>query len=260
MVIASAEEMTHYLVAHLNGGRYQETQVLSPSSLAEMHQPRIMLPEGTAQGQGYTDPGYGLGWFTGIRNGVEVVGHSGDLPLYHADMVLVPGEQWGIILLMNANNRLTGERMRGIVDGVTALLLEREPPAVETGGSGFLLIFRIVLGLALLQLGIIAWSLATFKRWSAALQRRPRSWWAVVWHLVLPLILQLLLGLIFLLGLPLISGSSLLLMAESTPDLGYVAIASGFIGLGWAMIRAGLAYKILRAPAKAKTVHRLLPV
>ncbi len=164
------------------------------------------------------------------------------------------------ILLMNANNRLTGERMRAIGDGVAAILMDRELPAVASGGSGFLLIFRIVLALTLLQLGAIAWALVTFQRWSAALARRPRRWWTILRYLVLPLILHLLLGLIFLLGLPLITGNSLLLTAESVPDLGCVAIASGFLALGWAMVRGLLAYRALRAPAQSKAVHSLLPV
>lgn len=100
----------------------------------------------------------------------------------------------------------------------------------------------------------------TFKRWSVALQRQPRRGWAILWHLVLPLILHLLLGLIFLLGLPLISGSPLLLITESIPDLGYVALVSGWMGLGWAIVRGLLVYKLMSAPRKAKAVHSLLPV
>jgi len=38
-IISSAEDMAHYLIAQLNGGRYGDVQILSPEGIAEMHSP-----------------------------------------------------------------------------------------------------------------------------------------------------------------------------------------------------------------------------
>ena len=36
-LISSAEDMAHYLIAHLNGGRYGDVQILSAAGIEELH-------------------------------------------------------------------------------------------------------------------------------------------------------------------------------------------------------------------------------
>ena len=68
-LIASAEDMTHYLIAQLNGGRYRGTSVLSSAGISELHQPAVQTPkEGTA---------YGMGWFVCLLNDIPVDPPSG---------------------------------------------------------------------------------------------------------------------------------------------------------------------------------------
>ena len=257
-VIASAEEMTHYLIAQLNGGRYHDAQILAPSGIAELHRPQVPVPADASQGQGDEEVAYGLGWWTKTRSGMPVVAHPGDLPTYHADMQLLPGEQIGIVLLMNANDRLTGERMRAMIEGVTNLMLGRQPAPIETGGGLAVLIFRMVLGLALLQLGMIAWSLRTLRRWSREPACRPHGRLRLLWHVLLPLVFHLLLALLFLVGLPTLFNLPLSLLTESTPDIGVMAIGSGAIALAWAVVKAVLTLRFLQArgtsPVVADTV------
>src|SRR6266508_3860732 len=44
-LISSAEDMTHYLIAQLNDGRYRTASVLSPAEIAELHQPGAPTPK-----------------------------------------------------------------------------------------------------------------------------------------------------------------------------------------------------------------------
>jgi CubicO group peptidase (beta-lactamase class C family) len=250
-VIASAEEMTHYLIAQLNAGRYRDAQILAPSGIAELHRPQVSVPADASQGQGDEEVAYGLGWWTKTRSGMPVVAHPGDLPTYHADMQLLPGEQIGIVLLMNANDRLTGERMRAIIDGVASLMLGRQLAPVETGGGVAVLIFRVVLGLAVVQLGLIGWSLRTLWRWSREPMRRPQGRLRLLWHVLLPLGFHLLLALIFLVGLPALFNLPLSLLVESTPDLGALAVGGGAIALAWAVVKTVLTLHILLARGAA---------
>src|ERR1700735_3478954 len=50
-IISTAEDMSHYLVAQLNGGRYGDLQVLSAAGIREMHRPAIATwKNGTSYG------------------------------------------------------------------------------------------------------------------------------------------------------------------------------------------------------------------
>jgi CubicO group peptidase (beta-lactamase class C family) len=70
-LMSSAEDMAHYLIVQLNGGRYGNVSILLPSGIAEMQQGAVAVPSGG--GAGYDEAGYGMGWFTGKRNGVAMV-------------------------------------------------------------------------------------------------------------------------------------------------------------------------------------------
>ena len=61
-LISSAEDMTHYLIAQLNGGRYRTASVLSPEGVDELHRPAVATPK--------TGTSYAMGWFVGPINGI----------------------------------------------------------------------------------------------------------------------------------------------------------------------------------------------
>jgi hypothetical protein len=86
---ASAEDMTHYILAQMRGGRFRETQLLSQDKMQSMH-----AGEG-----GYP---YGLGWFVNSY----AISHGGDAENYHGDVFMRPDQGSGIVVLMNTNNVL----------------------------------------------------------------------------------------------------------------------------------------------------------
>src|SRR6266699_3289215 len=61
-LVSSAGEMTHYLVAQMNGGRFGSATVLSPAGIATMHAPGVALPPGGVQ---EATGSYGMGWNNG---------------------------------------------------------------------------------------------------------------------------------------------------------------------------------------------------
>ncbi len=67
-LIASAEDMAHYLIAQLNGGRYDGAQILSEAGIAEMHHG---VAEWREMGMlvGY----YGMGWVSQEIGGSRIV-------------------------------------------------------------------------------------------------------------------------------------------------------------------------------------------
>lgn len=94
-VAASLDDLTHFVMAQLDGGRYAGTRVLTADGVAQMH-----------AGQAETGNGgrYGLGWrdtrLTG--SGTRVVWHAGATPGYFAHLVLVPELGVGVIVLANS--------------------------------------------------------------------------------------------------------------------------------------------------------------
>jgi CubicO group peptidase (beta-lactamase class C family) len=86
-IISNAQDMAHYLIAHLNGGSYGSVSILTPDSIALLHH-AIVFPSVT------TDP-YAMGWYDVHVDRTPVLWHSGDDPNFQADMALIPQGQWG---------------------------------------------------------------------------------------------------------------------------------------------------------------------
>jgi CubicO group peptidase (beta-lactamase class C family) len=242
---SSAEDMAHYLIAQLNGGRYDGAQVLSPEGVDEMHQGAVsanMMGERVS---------YGMGW--GIRelNGVKTVSHSGGTLAYRADMILVPEGKWGVMVLENAANYTNGARAESIGEGVANLLVGRQPPP---GASQMLIgLFALVGVLGLQILGIVR-SVVLLRRWRARLDLRPQWKTRIALRVGLPLVLSLLWALLSLAGAP--SVLQFPLKGLMLMDFGQVLLFSGALALVWGIVRGVLAYRTLRKTGAPKSGAR----
>ncbi|MFS0838251.1 serine hydrolase domain-containing protein [Paenibacillus sp. 1P03SA] len=90
-LISSAEDMTRFLSAQMNGGRYNEKRVWSEKSGAMMHKPEASMGGGAS---------YAMGWT--VKNGVLF--HDGATENTYSFMV-IHGDT-GIILLLNTMDYL----------------------------------------------------------------------------------------------------------------------------------------------------------
>lgn len=86
-LIASAEDMAHFLIAQLNGGRFDAASVLSAQGIAAMQAPGVAVGE--------SQDTYGLGWRTTMLGGVPVIAHPGDHPNFHTLIFLEPASRRG---------------------------------------------------------------------------------------------------------------------------------------------------------------------
>jgi len=66
-LISSVEDMGHFLIAQMNGGRYRESSVLSPEGIALTH----IMPASSP---------YGMGWESVESNGHTLIDHDGGTP------------------------------------------------------------------------------------------------------------------------------------------------------------------------------------
>jgi CubicO group peptidase (beta-lactamase class C family) len=245
-LISSAEDMTHYLIAQLNGGRYRAASVLSPKGVDELHRPGAPTPK--------TGPSYAMGWFVGPINKIAAIYHQGEVPNFHANAVLVPESRTGVIVLMNAQNNVdlfSVDRMATISEGVTSLLEGREPSPPPSSIISFL-IYAVLFGVIVLQVRGMTRSVVDL-RGGRVRGGRVGPWWRIG----LSLAVSLAWALLVLVLLPKQFGVSLRVLAQGFPDLAYILIISGVVALVWGPVRAIWAYSTLR---KARRSERAAPV
>jgi CubicO group peptidase (beta-lactamase class C family) len=240
-LISSVEDMTHYLIAQLNDGNYATAALVSPDAIAAMHHPAV--PASAPQ------TSYGMGWFIGPINGIPALHHQGETFNFHANMILLPESQWGIVVLINGENSMDllfgAARIADISEGVASLLAGQQPPSPPANTSTWV-VYSMLIGLIVVQVSGVIWSARKLQ--SGRLNEgRVR----VGWQIVLPLILNLLWALITLLLLPkMIFGLPLTIFATGLPDLGYTLLVSGLLALSWGILRTTLALFALRTANK----------
>ncbi len=199
-LISTTGDMAHYLIAQLNGGRFENTAVLSAAGIATLHAPAAVMVPGTS---------YGMGWVNGPINGVPTIWHNGSTGNFYSDMILVPQSQWGIVVLSNESGLpalLTGS-VEAIAAGVMNMLVGQKP---APAGPGVGTIYLILDSLLVLISALVLWSILRLPRWYEQFGRRWRQpgrlkrgftivriGLRLVWELILPALL---------LGLPILNG------------------------------------------------------
>jgi CubicO group peptidase (beta-lactamase class C family) len=246
-LISSTEDMSHYLIAQLNEGRYCGVQVLSPAGIAEMHLPGVEFTMMGVSGQ------YGMGWFIEDHDQVRIVSHSGIVPDFFAYMAILPGQKKGLVLLMNADHFLMSNTvLLEIGMGAATLLAGARPDPVRWG----IVIPWVLRGLLLipaLQILGVAATLLRLRRWRRHPNSRPsrRRMWML--HILLPMIPNLTVAAtpIALVASPL--RGFLLLYA---PDTSWLArICGSFAGI-WVFVRSGLIlWTLRRGQSSRASVH-----
>ena len=237
-LISSAEDMAHYLIAHLNGGRYGDAQILSTEGIAELHRGEAeALEMGISMGQ------YGMGWYITDSDQTKTVWHSGNLPDFSSYMALLPVQQKGVVILANADHYGFPPILSEVGAGAAALLADQQPARLELGFMPWAM--RALLLIPLLQIVGVGATLWRLRRWRQDPQRRPsrgRMWGL---HILFPLVPNLLLAAIPVLLL--VSGLIRFTLLF-TPDFSWIAIiCGGFAGI-WTFLRSGLVLRALRKP------------
>lgn len=235
-LISSVEDMAHYLIAHLNDGRYGDTRVLSPAGIGELHRPAVAA---TAMGLSFGH--YGMGWFTEETGRARIVSHTGTTPDFSSYMAIIPDQKRGVVLLINANHLIMDRLALTAIGAGAATLLAGETPAPNRPGA---LVPWALRGLPLipaLQVAGIVATLRRRRRWRQDPRSRPRG--ATAWgrEIVLPLIPDLI-ATLPLLGL--LRTRTLGVMLLYLPDVSWIALVCGGVAPAWAALRTGL---LLRA-------------
>ena len=247
-IISSSEDMAHYLIAQLNGGRYGDAQILSPEGIAEMHSPGV-----DANSMGVDLGDYGMGWIITPTSQGNRIWHDGTTPDYFSYMALLPDQNRGMVLLVNTNELVINFAALAFVGEDTASLLEGiQPDPVSRAVVPWSL--RAFLIIPVFQILGVFITLRTVRRWRKDASRRPgpiRKWF----HIVLPIIPNLVL--IFC-ALYLVTSGVLKFWLYFMADLSWLALICGSFALVWVFVRTKLVLHTLREPQASRTIVREL--
>jgi CubicO group peptidase (beta-lactamase class C family) len=227
LITSDARDMSRYLSAHLNGGRYEGAQVLSSEGIAELHR--------GAADTDRPDVSYAMGWIDGEMDGVPIVHHNGDTGDFHATTILAPESKWGVVVLMNGSNDLRQGSLDTTANGVVARLVGVEPPpSPGPFQDPAMIAVLVIIAVGVLQvLGIIR-SVVLVRRWRAERTRRPHGVLGKGLRVGLPLVLNLLWAVTLLVFLPPLF--SLPLQTLVLIDIGWVVLLSAGLALIWGVV------------------------
>src|SRR6202140_785182 len=102
-VISNIDELSHWLIALMNDGKYNGKQVLPAKVLKDTLQPAVGLPNVLGEALGFWEllnPAYGMGRQTVSYRGHLLTFHGGDLPGFHSQVSFMPNDKIGVIVLV----------------------------------------------------------------------------------------------------------------------------------------------------------------
>src|SRR5215472_9957441 len=94
---ASSESMAHWMIMHLQNGRYGDAQILKPETAIQMHARQEGWPAGM--------DAMCLGFYEQNLNGHRVISHGGDTELFHSDLFLILDSNVGLFVSYNSAGR-----------------------------------------------------------------------------------------------------------------------------------------------------------
>ena len=100
---SSVVDMSHWLIALLNGGVYNGTQVIPRDVIRETLAPSIALPNTDFISRGWTEmlgTAYGMGRYVGSYRGRFIAYHGGDIRGFHSQVSLMPSDSIGVIVMV----------------------------------------------------------------------------------------------------------------------------------------------------------------
>lgn len=121
-IVSNIEDMSHWLIALMNGGKYEGNQVIPADVIKATLEPAIAMPNTAAETRGYWEVlngVYGMGRWTASYRGHLLAYHGGDLPGFHSQVSYMPKEGIGVIVFV------IGDHCSGLYNIVSYNVYER---------------------------------------------------------------------------------------------------------------------------------------
>ncbi|NJL84451.1 MAG: serine hydrolase [Chloroflexaceae bacterium] len=121
---ATAIDMAHFAIAHLQEGRYENRRILAQSTARFMHK------------QHFTHhpllPGTAYGFHERLENNLRALGHFGNLRGYTSSLTLIASENLGIFIATNSFNGINDDILTQFFDHYYPVTRSPTSPASET--------------------------------------------------------------------------------------------------------------------------------
>ncbi|HEY8447888.1 MAG TPA: serine hydrolase domain-containing protein [Thermomicrobiales bacterium] len=237
-LIASADDMARYLAMYLGQGSVEGATILSPAGIEQMLAPATNETTRQLLSTEFTFR-YGMGWFVGPFGAAQDARwHLGELPYFNAWMVLLPERNLGVVVLINAGSQLeffeANEVMSRIPLGVVNIL-EGAAPHEGRGLTSFYVAFDLIV-LAFVAVQLLA--LLRLVRGPLTLARPATAGQTLsLLRQTAPLVWEVGLGLLLLIGWPAITGMGWRGSWMSFPDLTLVLLVVAGLWLATAIVR-----------------------
>jgi CubicO group peptidase (beta-lactamase class C family) len=241
----SAEDMGHWIIANLNGGRFGSARVVSEEGMTALHTGGVNVDDFHA---------YAFGWVTrplwealdpATPNAdntfrlPELVEHGGAWANAHTYVGLVPAEGWGFALLVNAGDFAQGSRFLVLEQNVLRILEGHDLLDWTPGEDALTQNGRLVAaGLLVAELASLGWWLRRFRRLAAGAVFVRRGGPLVAGALSLGL--DLFVVWLYLVYAPTSVESTFTALLRASPDLAVLALPALALAIVWGPIRTVL--------------------
>ncbi len=123
----TADDMSHWMIAHLQNGSYNGQQILKPATAQLMHSRAFgLVPELN---------GMALGFYEESRNGHRIIGHGGDTQWFHSDMHLMLDDHIGFFISYNSLGKPGFSGRSAVWHGFLDRYFPYTPPAAPAVAS-----------------------------------------------------------------------------------------------------------------------------
>jgi CubicO group peptidase (beta-lactamase class C family) len=238
-IISCSEDISRYLVALLNNGSYNNSQVLSEQGVTELMMPSSKISDWQS---------YGLGWY--VTSGS--VYHGGEVTNYQSKAKMIPEDSLGVILMYNTSSSTltklfkSGYRDR-IESGIISILYGYKPDEVQPGAGVFDLnrypmsvTYFIYITLCIFVVGFLVLSAIRLKSFKKRLLKGRKSSWSLVLigliHFAFPLYILYI--------IPKSEHASWRFILYYVPDIGYFALLACIATLVIGIIKLVICYRV----------------
>jgi CubicO group peptidase (beta-lactamase class C family) len=238
-IISCSEDISKYLVALLNNGSYNNSQILSKQGVTELMMPSSKVSEWQS---------YGLGWY--VTSGS--VYHGGEVTNYQSKAKLLPEDSLGVILMYNTSSATlttlfkSGYRDR-IESGIISILYGYEPDEVQPGAGLFDLnrypmsaTYSIYIILCILVIVLLVLSAIRLK----SLKKRLVIGKKNTWRLVFIGLINFALPLYILFTIPKTAHASWRFVLYYVPDIGYFSLLTCIAILAIGIIKLVICFRL----------------
>jgi len=123
-ILSTADDMSRFMMAHLDGGRFKDKRILSEAATERMHRREATMHPKL--------PGWTLGFQEGDLNGLRILEHGGDIGGFSTLLTLLPAHEVGFFIVHHLeSNNLRFDVRQAILDRYFPDTRDKKPPVPD---------------------------------------------------------------------------------------------------------------------------------